>query len=51
MEIYNVSALQELLKIKRATLFEKIDNNITLSIKKKLKTKSKIYIPSNGNGS
>lgn len=46
MEIYNVSALQELLKIKRATLFEKIDNNIILSIKKKLKTKSKIYIPS-----
>ena len=46
MEIYNVSSLQELLKIKRATLFEKIDNNVLLSIKKKLKTKTKIYIPS-----
>ena len=45
MEIYNVSSLQELLKIKRATLFEKIEKNIILSIKKKLKTKTKIYIP------
>jgi len=46
MEIYNVTSLQELLKIKRATLFEKIDENILLSIKKKLKTKTKVYIPS-----
>jgi len=46
MEIYNISSLQELLKIKRVTLFEKIEKNIILSIKKKLKTKTKIYIPS-----
>ena len=46
MEIYNVTSLQELLKIKRATLFEKLDENILLSIKKKLKTKTKVYIPS-----
>jgi chromosome partitioning protein len=46
MEIYNVTSLQELLKIKRATLFEKIEENIILTIKKKLKTKTKIYIPS-----
>ena len=46
MEIYNVTALQELLKIKRATLFEKIEENIILTIKKRLKTKTKIYIPS-----
>jgi len=46
MEIYNSTSLQELLKIKRATLFEKIENEILLSIKKKLKTKTKIYIPS-----
>jgi chromosome partitioning protein len=46
MEIYNVTSLQELLKIKRATLFEKIEENIILTIKKRLKTKTKIYIPS-----
>jgi len=46
MEMYNVSSLQELLKIKRATLFEKIEGNIILSIRKKLKTKTKVYIPS-----
>jgi len=45
MEVYNITSLQELLKIKRATLFEKIENNIILSIRKKLKTKTKVYIP------
>jgi len=45
MEVYNITSLQELLKIKRVTLFEKIENNIILSIRKKLKTKTKVYIP------
>jgi len=45
MEIYNTTSLQELLKIKRTTLFEKIEHNIILSIRKKLKRKTKIYIP------
>jgi len=46
MEVYNASSLQELLSIKRKTIFEKIDNKILPSIKKKLKTKTKLFIPS-----
>jgi chromosome partitioning protein len=46
MEIYNATSLQELLNIKRKTIFEKIDSGVLPSIKKKLKTKTKLFIPS-----